>query len=263
MIVETLARPRTSPALVILLVMALVATGVGWLATSNALSARDRDLRAAIGRLDGFEQRLNALQTQIEDLGKQIESIEGRANPDLVRVAEEIQQSVYVVQTRSFLGSSFVLRSGSRQSLLVTNYHVVQQDWEAGIDTVQIVKEGRSLVGTILEVNEAKDLALIRVGFTLPALEFTREKPKVGDPVLVVGSPFGLEGTVATGIVSAFRDGFIQFDAPVSPGDSGGPLVDGEGRVIGVTALKVVAAGAEGLGFAIPIAVVCRTVLEC
>jgi len=259
----TASRGRPSSLVVLFLVAAVVAMGVGWFATYHALSGQARGLRSAMARLEGADQRLNALRARLEAIGSQLAALEGRLAPDLVRVARDIQQSVYVVKSRNFLGSGFVMRSGNGRALLVTNFHVVAPDWNDGIKQVDIVKEDRVLTGTIVKVNPPKDLAVIRVGYSLPALGFTTEKPHVGDPVVVVGSPFGLEGTVATGIVSALRDGYIQFSAPVSPGDSGGPLVDGEGRVIGVTAAKVVATGAEGLSFAIPIATVCRTVLSC
>jgi putative serine protease PepD len=85
----------------------------------------------------------------------------------------------------------------------------------------------------------------------------------VGDSVLVLGAPLGLGGSVSNGIVSAFRDGYIQFSAPIAPGNSGGPLVNLHGQVIGVARSKLVAQGAEGLSFAIPIAIVCTSVSAC
>jgi S1-C subfamily serine protease len=85
--------------------------------------------------------------------------------------------------------------------------------------------------------------------------------------VIVVGSPLGLGGTVATGIVSAFRteEGleYLQFSAPVSPGNSGGPVVDRSGAVVGVAVGKVVEDGAEGLSFAIPYERACRALGLC
>jgi putative serine protease PepD len=108
-----------------------------------------------------------------------------------------------------------------------------------------------------------KDLAAVRVSRMLPVLEVSQTLPGIGAAVLVLGSPEGLEGTVASGVVSAIRGQFIQFSAPVSPGDSGGPLVDDQGRVLGVIVSKIEATGAEGLSFAIPIATACQTVLDC
>jgi len=88
---------------------------------------------------------------------------------------------------------------------------------------------------------------------------------KIGDPVVAIGSPFGLQGTVTTGIVSALNreltapdgftiDGAIQTDAAINPGNSGGPLLDGNGRVIGINSqIATQSGGNEGIGYAVPI----------
>ena len=90
----------------------------------------------------------------------------------------------------------------------------------------------------------------------------SRRRPtrcEVGEPSSWSGLPYGYGGTVSTGVVSAIRDRYVQFSAPVSPGSSGGPVLDADGRVIGVAAAKVEGPGAEGLSFAIPIWRVCQT----
>jgi putative serine protease PepD len=73
----------------------------------------------------------------------------------------------------------------------------------------------------------------------------------------------GLENSVSSGVVSALRDGMVQFSAPISPGNSGGPVVDLSGRVIGIARSKLVGNGAEGLSFAVPISVVCGVLGTC
>lgn len=81
--------------------------------------------------------------------------------------------------------------------------------------------------------------------------------------MVVIGSPFGLERTVATGVVSAFRQGYLQLSAPVSPGASGAPVLNDRGEVVGVIVTKITGAGAEGLSFAIPIRTVCKVLVGC
>ena len=89
----------------------------------------------------------------------------------------------------------------------------------------------------------------------------------VGDPVVAVGSPLGLQGSVSTGIVSAMRhqDGkdLLQTTAPINPGNSGGPLVNSVGAVVGVNEMKVTGTGVEGLAFAIPTSVLCAELPVC
>jgi hypothetical protein len=109
----------------------------------------------------------------------------------------------------------------------------------------------------VLAIDERRDLAVIKIaGVDLPALELGDSNAlTVGEPVVVVGSPRGLEGTVTAGILSSVRDsdGFklLQTDAAVNSGNSGGPIVNAQGQAIGVVSFKL--RSAEGLNFAIPI----------
>src|SRR5204863_6078719 len=116
------------------------------------------------------------------------------------------------------------------------------------------------LVGT----DPKTDLALLKIdGRGLPAMPFgNSDRLEVGEPVMAIGNPFGLDQTVTTGIVSAKErfigsgpyDDFIQTDASINPGNSGGPLVDVRGAVIGInTAIFSQSGGSVGIGFAIPI----------
>jgi S1-C subfamily serine protease len=112
-------------------------------------------------------------------------------------------------------------------------------------------------------VRPSQDLASVEVVPTLPLLALNVHVPAVGAPILVVGSPLGLGGTVTTGVVSAHRTDLIQISAPISPGNSGGPVVDAGGRAVGIASEKVVSNHAEGLGFAIPIREVCSALVHC
>lgn len=259
-------RRRWPRLLVALLLMMLVAASGGLARTvldlrdqlaaqrrSATASARLADERLAAGAAatNGLAERLGALETKVGD------------QPDLPRVASAVQPSVFTIRTATGLGSGFVLRSAGGRSTLVTNFHVVQDAWAAPPREVGVANEGRRLTGTIQRVIEEPDLALVEVAAELPVLERATTAPKVGDPVLAVGSPLGLAGSASSGIVSAVRSGTLQFSAPVSPGNSGGPVVDRTGRVLGVTTSKLVASGAEGLSFAIPVDTVCQSLQVC
>jgi hypothetical protein len=113
---------------------------------------------------------------------------------------------------------------------------------------------------TVLAFDERKDIAVIKIaGFDLPTAPLGNSNSvQVGEPVMTMGSPFGLQGSVTTGVVSSMRDdpfggGFkmIQTDAAVNPGNSGGPLVNQKGEVIGMVRYKI--GGTENLNFAIPV----------
>ncbi|MGR4001509.1 MAG: trypsin-like peptidase domain-containing protein [Alphaproteobacteria bacterium] len=161
-------------------------------------------------------------------------------------------------------GSGFLIRTDSGEYRIVTNHHVVAR---ADIITVRLSDDSVhpvELIGSDAET----DLALLRFSEggselgDLQAVSFgDSDGMRVGSPVLAVGNPFGLGGTVTAGIVSArgrqlgssaFVD-FFQTDAAINPGNSGGPLFNAEGEVVGVNTAIFTRSGAwAGIGFAIP-----------
>jgi serine protease Do len=154
-------------------------------------------------------------------------------------------------------GTGFILHEDGH---IATNNHVV-----AGADEVTVtLHDGRELVAEVVGTDPDTDLALLKISADepLPYVEFAdSDKVRVGDPVIAIGNPFGLGGTVTAGIVSADGrmigagryDDFLQIDAPINRGNSGGPTFDLEGKVIGInTAIHSPSGGNVGIGFAIP-----------
>jgi putative serine protease PepD len=171
---------------------------------------------------------------------------------------------VWTVEAGDYLGTAFAFsRTSAGETLLVTNFHVVAATYNGGGRSVGLKHGDTSYSGQIVAASEDDDLVAISVPATIPLLTRATGNPTVGDPVLSIGSPLGLSQTVTTGVVSALRDGMVQFSAPISPGNSGGPVIDRNGNVVGVAEKKYVGDGAEGLGFAISIATVCKTVVTC
>lgn len=123
-----------------------------------------------------------------------------------------------------------------------------------------ILADETELYADLYRVSDKHDLALLKIsGYKTPFLQPVQEKDLVqGQKVFAVGSPadLSLKNTVTSGILSAFRDNFIQTNAQIYPGNSGGPLIDSKGRVIGVNTKKLLTRKFEGLGFAIPIRIV-------
>ena len=153
------------------------------------------------------------------------------------------------------LGSGFII---NRDGYIITNNHVVENAEEIKVK----LSDGREYKAKVIGRDAKTDLALIKISSVfenLPVIELgDSDKMRVGDWVLAVGNPFGLEHTVTQGIISATGrvigsgpyDDFLQTDAPINPGNSGGPLVNLKGEVIGIN--TAIVPGGQGIGFAIP-----------
>ena len=257
--VEPAARRRWVPMAATVLAVAVVAALAVVLVDERNRSRRiERTLVEAEARLEAQEAAANGVSRRVAELETRLD-----AQPDQAAVAKQVSASVYTVEVGGGIGSAFVISSAGGRSTLVTNYHVVEDEWAAGRKAVRLRQEGRQLDAMVERVSVGNDVALLTVATSLPALSKATDQPAVGDPVLVVGAPLGLGGSVSNGIVSAYRNGYIQFSAPIAPGNSGGPVVNLQGQVVGVARSKLVALGAEGLSFAIPISLVCSTMSAC
>ncbi|MFW5965984.1 MAG: trypsin-like peptidase domain-containing protein [Persicimonas sp.] len=163
-------------------------------------------------------------------------------------------------QPREGQGSGFIV---DEDGYVLTNYHVVAK---ATAITV-LLENGDSYPAEVVGGDKTTDIALLEIEADrkLPAVELgDSSELKVGQWVIAIGNPFGLDYSVTTGIVSAIGrnighgpyDDFIQTDASINPGNSGGPLFDIEGKVIGVN--TAIVQGGQGIGFAVPIDMVER-----
>jgi Do/DeqQ family serine protease len=166
------------------------------------------------------------------------------------------------------LGSGIIFNS---EGYVVTNYHVV-----GNAQTVQItLLSGKTYTGKVVGGDPTNDLAVVKIeapaGTSFPTAVLGNSNDiQVGEYVVAIGNPFGLDYTVTSGIVSAisrkvpkpnasgtsytgYYYNMIQTDAPINPGNSGGPLVDIHGRVIGINTAIISSSQGQGIGFAIPI----------
>jgi serine protease Do len=161
-------------------------------------------------------------------------------------------------QAERSLGSGVIL---DKSGYILTNNHVIEQ---ASKIQVQLDGDTTKYTAKVIGTDEESDLAVIKIdaGKELPFAKLgNSDGVQVGDWVLAIGSPFGLNATVTAGIISAKDRGgmgrqfqrFLQTDAAINPGNSGGPLVDMAGQVIGInTAILTGGRGYEGVGFAMP-----------
>ncbi len=197
-----------------------------------------------------------------------------RASPSVVFVVNRgIQRDPWSWQTAEFLrgtGSGFIW---DRAGHIVTNFHVIQ-----GASSVSVIIDNEEYPARVLGTEPKRDIAVLaiegraRKSDLRPVALGSDDRLRVGQHVLAIGSPFGLERTLTTGVISALgRDivgiggvtipDMIQTDASINPGNSGGPLLDSAGRLIGMNTMIYSNTGSSaGIGFAVPLRFIRRIV---
>lgn len=224
-------------------------------------------------------QEIEALREQVGFLQSQVSALSGiggnvtyenvtvyQDSTALASIYSDVRDSVVLVQGTTVggdvQGSGFVYEFQNRM-VVITNYHVVQDTTDLSVT----FSNGHGYVATVLGTDPYSDLAVVSVD--APANQF---KPveivssttlRVGDQVIAIGNPYGLVGSLTTGVVSGVgrtidegsTGGFvianiIQTSAPINPGNSGGPLLNALGKVVGIT--TAIVSESQGLGFAIP-----------
>ncbi|MDQ1709579.1 MAG: putative serine protease PepD [Frankiaceae bacterium] len=250
------------PLLLIALIASLIGGGVGsafTLARDHRNKTTSTPTAAAPAAQAGQPP-----STVRESVPGSVASIAKALLPSVVEIGVETAQG-------GGTGSGVVIRA---DGYILTNNHVV-----GDATKIQVHLVARTLSAKLIGTDPDNDLAVIQVtnaGTLIPAQLGTTHGLKVGDPVIAIGSPLGLAGTVTAGIISALNRrvdvpaadgspgppifGAIQTDAAINPGNSGGALVDGNGKVIGINSAIAslgrssgTQAGSIGLGFAIPI----------
>ncbi|GID97106.1 hypothetical protein Adi01nite_65180 [Amorphoplanes digitatis] len=264
------AEPASEPAvlngrgrsrLATFLLVAVLLLVAGWQAwrlerVDNRLAASSAQLATALDRQDQFADRADRLEKQLA----------GVFDPEAI--SQTVLPSVFRVRAGNFTGTAFSVGDKAKdgQANLLTNFHVVESVWQSGSRKVFLERGKDEMSATIVKVDKGKDLALLRANRKIAGLDTAPATVKPGQQVVVVGAPLGLEDTVTTGVVSAYRPGdadgpTIQFDAPINPGNSGGPVVNSKDEVIGLATAK--ARDAEGIGIAVPIKTACDAFDVC
>ncbi len=219
------------------------------------LNSEINDLQTAVAGLQGFQNATNQEITILQN------------GTSIAELYANLRDSAVLIQgttnTASVQGSGFVYNYAGK-NVILTNYHVVE-------DTITLsvtFSNGKGYSATVIGTDPYADLAVVSVN-DAPATEF---KPvtivkssslRVGEPVIAIGNPYGLVGSLTTGVVSATGRSInvntagsfsianvIQTSAPINPGNSGGMLLNSLGNVVGIT--TAIVSDSQGLGFAIP-----------
>jgi S1-C subfamily serine protease len=280
---ETTQQPRTPSLTIVILVLAIVASLMAGLIIGYTVT-----------RIISNSNQ-ETLQNQISYLQQQISELEAQQNPSnqnsaiitgetvsLAQIYNQVKDSVVVVQGitvqynifnqaiySGVQGSGFVY-SYNGKMVIITNNHVVQDT----LNNTVTFFNGDAYTATVIGSDPYADLAVLTTD--APSSEYqplqivSSSTVEMGDPLIAVGGPYGLAGSMTTGVVSALGRTItedtsnyaiadvIQTSAPINPGNSGGPLLNLEGKVIGIT--TAIVSNSQGLGFAIPADTVLREI---
>ena len=253
-----------------LVVVCLAGVALSAVTLVHQRGALARERTAWQGEVSKLRREVAALSGRDEKLAGRLNSAEKtlkRREVGIAPLAARVLRSVFTVETDYGLGTGFVAWRDGGATYLVTAHHVVEDLPSSG---VTIARKGGSWAGTIEALDPANDLALIRVNGkppgAAPLWQSARERgrAKAGEELILIGSPFGLQGTVTTGVVSRVSAKEIQTDAAANPGNSGGPAIDKQGRLVGVLVSGYSpASGVQNINFAVPIQRVCIKLRRC
>ncbi len=255
------------------MIVALAGLLSGYSMGASEGAERTSALQSEISSLDAevssLSAQLAALQSSADANGTvyisgSLNALYGSVKDSIVTVMGVVKESMgYGYYSYSeVLGSGFVVNL-TGGCLVVTNYHVI----DGMINGSITFTSGEAYPFEVLGADEYSDLAILAVvgapeGTLVPLEVASSSAVRVGDPVVAIGNPYGLQSTLTSGIVSQLNraiqtetsgshllSGVIQITAPINPGNSGGPLLDAEGRVIGIT--SAIVSDSQNVGFAI------------
>jgi S1-C subfamily serine protease len=236
--------------------------------SSSSLMTKVESLQ---NKISSLESKLNALQTSLLSLQQNNVTL---ASPSLFDLYDSVKASVVMIKGlmpvsdlfgttyQEVLGSGFVVNL-TGTPLIVTNYHVVENMIQGSVTFL----DGEAYPFEVLGKDKYSDLAILRPAAPqnklIPIPVASSSNLHVGDLVVAIGNPYGLQSTLTSGIVSQLgraiqtetASGYliadvIQISTPINPGNSGGPLLDSNGRVVGIT--TAIISGSQNVGFAVP-----------
>ena len=277
---QQVRKPRFSTAIIVIIIIASLVGGglIGYSISNVTISGSVSDLQDQISALQGQVSNLQSAQNVANPNGTYIVG----ENASLAPLYAQVKDSVVVIRgltvqydvfRRAYYsqvqGSGFVYNF-TGQMVVITNYHVVQDVLNITVTFI----DGNSYEATVLGSDPYSDLAVLSTNASqaeYKPLEIVSSSTlEVGDAVIAVGGPYGLAGSMTSGIVSALGRtitdetssypiaNVIQMSAPINPGNSGGPLLNYQGQVVGIT--TAIVSDSQGVGFAIPASAILREI---
>ncbi len=240
----------------VLIYVIFIRQNLNYISLDNKISDLQTDTQTKINDLTTgimeLENELITLGAQVGTIDEDISLLKASTSADFSGIIESSIPAVITIITDISQGSGFII---SEEGYVVTNAHILE-----GISAANIVTyDGKRHTVRLVGVDDLMDVALLKIEpeTAYEPLELAdSDKVSIGEKVIAIGNPLGLQFSVSEGIVSAVhREGpnsleaYIQTDAALNPGNSGGPLINKEGKVIGINNFKI--GTGENLGFAL------------
>ena len=216
----------------------------------NLQTETQRNVNTITDNLIQTREDLTSLNSELGIIGQEFDILKATAGEGFSGIIEESIKSVVSIRTDASQGTGFII---TNDGYIVTNAHLLSEESE-----INSITYGQETIETVLiGLDRVIDIALLKIPGNPVALEFgDSDDVKIGEKVIAIGNPLGLQFSVSEGIVSGVGrtgpnnlDAYIQTDAALNPGNSGGPLINKEGKVIGINNFK--AGGSENIGFAL------------
>ena len=216
-----------------------------------------------VDKVEAIEKKIEAIEKKIEAIAEMVEADVEFSLAEIFGMAEESVVQVNVLRGNDGgIGSGFVY---SNEGYIITNQHVVQDSTKVTVTFL----DGESYIGDVIGKDRDLDIAVVKVNaynstYLQPLIIGDSSKLTVGEKIVAIGNPFGLSGSMTSGIVSQMGrllpqdtgysiPNVIQTDAAINPGNSGGPLFNMKGEVVGInTAIQSATGEFTGVGFAVP-----------
>jgi len=196
------------------------------------------------------KEDINSINSELGSMDKEFDLLKASAGEDFSGIIEDAVKSIVTIRTDVGQGTGFII---DKEGYIVTNAHIL-----SGGRTINAIDyEQNSISAEFIGYDVNLDIALLKIpkrDYRLKLID--SDDVQIGEKVIAIGNPLGLQFSVSQGIVSAIHrlgpngiEAYIQTDAALNPGNSGGPLINKEGKVIGINNFKI--GGGESLGFAL------------
>ncbi|MDH5811564.1 MAG: trypsin-like peptidase domain-containing protein [Candidatus Methanomethylicaceae archaeon] len=261
----------SSNIIALLLIVFIAGAYIGYSLSLNSSSQLMSKVESLQSKISSLESKINALQSSLSSFKQNNTTL---VSPSLYDLYDSVKASVVMIKGlvpvsdifgttfQEVLGSGFIVNL-TGTPLIVTNYHVVENMVQGSVTFV----DGEAYPFEVLGKDMYSDLAILKPlapqNKLVPIPVASSSSLRVGDLVVAIGNPYGLQSTLTSGIVSQLgraiqtetASGYliadvIQISTPINPGNSGGPLLDSNGRVVGIT--TAIISGSQNVGFAVP-----------